>query len=548
MRIVVIQGETSFVDQHFSGGTIYIGRHGQCQIKLPGDEHVANRHMMIHEENGQWFVAPVHDQFHTSYLNGHLLQKTEDLLDGDELRVGNFLVQCYTEEETAKKTVSFQVIPRSNSDLQAVANLSFTEMHLPESVIIKHRTDTFSLSKGRMEYVSGLALRMLDMPDVRSLLSMVIETVMLDFKACCAWAGLRSDAEGHLVLSVGKDLSGRPIDPPPTAQKFAFATVECACALLQPALGNNPDRSCLACPLISPDGSLGMIYLESDPKNSPYNVADLDTLVFVCNQMALAIDLLLRRERDQMDHIRVLDQELARKVQARTAPWKLPQWPELHMAVLSEPGTQACSDFYDLLPLGDKQGMVLIGQTTTDSSDAAVCIAEMSAAFRIGAVHRDEPQVLMRQVNWLMHATAGEPRRISAGVLMIDPQSGEFCICLAGNIHAYLIADNGKIVKIKYGHNPLVGKSRKSKYEAVKGTLIEQQTLALCTDGIFSVTSDKDEPFDEKHLLDLLSDSFGQIPARILSDLADDISAFTGGKKASNDITLLLLQKGRPIA
>jgi serine phosphatase RsbU (regulator of sigma subunit) len=192
--------------------------------------------------------------------------------------------------------------------------------------------------------------------------------------------------------------------------------------------------------------------------------------------------------------------------------------------------------------------MILFGQTASGVSDTAICIAEMSASFRIGAVHRDHPQVLMRQINWLIFTTASEPRKISAGVISFDPQSGEFSICLAGGVHAFLVGTNGKVFKVKTPGNPLIGESRKSKYETMKGKLSPGQTLVLCTGGIFSVSSGKGDRFTEEHLLDLLSDSYDQVPARILSDLADDISAFTGGKKTETDITLLLLRNGQPNA
>jgi sigma-B regulation protein RsbU (phosphoserine phosphatase) len=288
-----------------------------------------------------------------------------------------------------------------------------------------------------------------------------------------------------------------------------------------------------------------MIYLESAKGKPRYNVADLDTLVFICNYLGMAIDRLLRMQTDQLDKMRSLDQEMSRKVQLRTAPWQLPQWPELQVAVLTEPGAGACTDFCDVLPLGEKQAMILVGQTSAGEADTAVSIAQMSSAFRIGAVHRDMPQVLLRQINWMMFSTTNEARHLSAGVVSIDVQTGEFNLCLAGNVFAYLIGSTGKAVQIKTEGNPFVGEARKSKYEAVQGKLNSDQILALCTGGVFSVESPDNRTFGEQHLLDFLSDSCDQVPARILSDLAEDINSFTGGKKPANDITLLLLRKNK---
>jgi serine phosphatase RsbU (regulator of sigma subunit) len=546
MRIVVEQGSALYFDQVFKNGTIYIGHHDQCQIKLSGEEQIAPRHLMVFEEKGQWYIEPLHDKFKTTYLNGAQLKEKTLIADGSECLVGNFKIRFQTGEKGKSKSLPYQVIAKGYNELRDTLGFQPAEMNLPETVIIKNRNDTFSLSKGRMDYISELTLKLMDQADVRELLSVLGDALLKDFDAACVWVGLRTDAEGHLHLSAGKDIAGRAIDAPATAKRFSFATVECVRAILQQVLDTDPERSCMACPLAGPDGSMGMLYLESIKGKPRYTVADLDTLVFIASRVAMVIDHLLRLQTDQIEKIRSLDQEMARKVQARTAPWQLPQWPELKLAVLTEGGSSACTDFYDVLPLGEKMGMILVGQTSAEQSDAAVSIAEFSAAFRIGAVHRDIPPVLMRQINWLLFSSSGEPRKLSAGILGIDPQSGEFCISLAGSVSAFLIGTSGKVVQLKTDNNPLVGESRKSKYEAIKGRLNVNQFLAICTNGLFSVTSPDGEKYTQEHLLDFLQDNADQIPTRIMSELVDDLSAFTGGQKPVNDVTLLLIRRGEP--
>lgn len=545
MRVVVEQGEASFFDQEFQGGTIYIGRHEHCQVKLPGDEQIAPRHVMLYEEAGHWFVEPLHDQYHATNFNGRSLRERTEIVRDSEMTINGFQIKFFHKSKLKDKSLPFQIVARSHLLLQETMGLESADMDLPENVIVKKRSETFSLSKGRMDYLSEMTLRLMDISDVRGLLSAVIDRLLVDYDASSVWIGLRTHEDGELHLSAGKDLSGRAIDAPAMCKRLQYATVECARSLLIQSLDNSPEQSCMASPLVSADGSLGMIYLESVQGKPRYNVADLDTLVFICNYLAMAIDRLLRLQTTQLDKFRSLDQEMSRKVQLRTAPWQLPQWPGLQVGVLTEPGSTVCTDFYDVLPLGDKQAMILVGQTSPGQPDTAVTIAEMSASFRIGAVHRDLPHVLLRQINWLMFSTTNEPRRLSAGIVSIEPQSGEFCICLAGSVYAYLINASGKAVQIKTEGNPLVGEARKSKYEAVQGKLNSDQMLAVCTGGVFSIASPDNRTFGEQRLLDFLADNSDQVPARILGDLAEDIKSFTGGQKTANDITLLILRKNK---
>ncbi len=543
MRIVAEKGEASFTEKQFAGGTIYVGSHNQCHIVLPGDNHIAPRHLMIFEEGEKWFVEPLHDQYHMTRLNGHLLRERMELKDKDVITAGSFTIRVFPSEKSEDKSVPVQVIAKSHTELQNTLGYTLEDLKLPDTVIVKQVSDTFSLSRGRLGYLSALALRMLEAPDVRTLMTIVVDVMIKDFDACCAWVGLRSDAEGYLHLSTGKDLVGNAIDAPPGAKKFSFAVVECARAVIQQSLDDRPDRSAIASPLISPDGSLGMVYLESQPGKPRYNVADLDMLMFICNQMAIAIDRLLRLQAEQLDQIKSLDQELARKVQSGVAPWQVPQWGGLKVAVLAEPGGGLTTDFYDILSVGNDHAMVMIGQTPPGRSDTAISIAEASSAFRIGAVHKDSPQVLMRQINWLVFTTSSEPRHIHLALLSIEPDSGQFYLALAGNLHAYLLTSSGKMTKIKTPDNPLVGETRKTKFEAVRGKLNSEQSIVLASSGLFTLTSRREEIYEESHFVELLADVASEPPNRIMGELVDDISGFTGGKKHSSDITVLLLKK-----
>lgn len=545
MRIQVERGETLFFDKHFTERTIYIGRKASCQIHLPADESVSARHVMIFEEQDSWYVEPLHDHYHRTYLAGQLLHGRQPITDGSEIVVGDFKILVFPGDRAEDRAVPVQVIARANRELQDTLALNLEELKLPEGVIVKSRTETFSVSRGRIEYITGSALKMLEQSDVRALMTAAIDAFLGDFQASCVWIGLRTDEQGHLHLSAGKDLFGRSIDAPAVAQQIEYAVAECARAVLFQNSDLFTDRSAMAVPLVSPDGSLGMVYLESLPDKQRFNVSDLDTLMFLGMQIAIALDKLLREQTEQLEQMQSLDQELARKVQARMAPWKLPQWPGLQFAVLSEPGTGNCTDFYDIVPVGKNHATVLIGHVGRSETDTAISIAEISAAFRMGAIHRDTPPVLMRMANWLVFTTSGEPRGLTAGMLSIHPESGEFVLCLAGPICAYLIDGHGKVTRVSPQNNPLVGQARKSKYEAVQGRLAPGQTLAMCTRGLFQMDLAEGKSFNEEQLMDLLSDCANQLPATILHDLADDVTALTQGQKPSCDITLLILRKGQ---
>jgi len=544
MRILVKRGETLVYDGHFSERTIYIGRQEGCQIRLAGDESIMARHLMVFEEAGQWFVEPLHDAYHRSLLSGHLLRERQAIEDRAELTVSDFNISVLPSDRVEDQTLAVQVVTQSTEALQQTADRTVECMGVANATIVKQGTETISLTQGWPEHVASLALKMSAIHDVRALMSMVIDTVFADFDAACVWIGLRTDEQGNLHLASGRDLTGHPVEPPATAQASRTAVAECARAVLYQNTEMFKDHSAMAAPLVSSTGSVGMAYVESRPGRQKFRVPDLDIFMFICTQMAVRLDRILHEQTEQVSAEHAINQRVAKNVQSRVTPWQLPQWPGLNLLVFSEPGQTECTDFYDVVAQGNRHGTVLIGQTDRTETDTALSIAQVCSAFRIGAVHMDAPQVLTRQINWVVYGSMGQPRRISMGILAIDPGSGAFQVCLVGEVHGYAVDQAGKPIKIEMHNDQLVGQARKSSYQAVQGQLQVNQTLVLCTNGIFEMTSPDGQTFREEQLVNLLADNYSQPPATTLKALVDEVSAFTAGQKPNRDVTVFVLRRG----
>jgi len=536
-------------DQRFDQPTIYVGRHEACQVRLTGDDQrVSDRHVMIFREADRWFVEPLHDRYRVTNLNGHLLQGKQLVDEGDQLQIGAFDVQVFVDHvgEDQDRAIPLQIIAKSFQELEENEHLENEKVGIPIYAVTKTRSDVFTLPHQRVEYVCSFGLQTIEFEDVRPLMNMVLDTLLEHFDASVVWIGLRTDSEGQLNLAEGRNFHGQAVDAPALARQYAYGVVECGRHVLIPVLEDRPEQSAMAAPLISPDGVLGMIHLESIAGKPRYNETDLDCLTYLCCQTAMVIDKVLRTQTRRLKDVLDAEEALARRVQASVAPWQLPQWPGLQVAVLAEPGGSKTTDFYDVTPTGGQgQAVILIGQSASDTH-VAMTIAEICAAFRIGAVHRDAPAVLMRQLNWLLTSKTGEHRWVNAAVAAIDPNNGEFELCPAGEIYASIIEDAGGVQRLRCEGNPPLGKVRKVKFESIQGRLSEGQTLVLCSYSIFRVRNSQGQTFGEDSVLMTLQDAFGQAPGEMLRDLADDMVAFTGGRKCDRDVTIILARKREP--
>lgn len=551
MRITVNRSGLKVLDTTFEVNTIYVGSQGSCQVSLKADTRVAPMHLMIFKEevNGEnrWFVEPLHDQFHTTYLDGHLLRGRAEIKDGSEIKIGDYTITVFREEDIEKKKddqlVPVEVVAKGHIDLDATLGLTNEQMGLPEDVIVKHRSETVSLSKGKLDYISAFAIKLMQINDVRGLIDTAATVLVKDFQARVCWIGLRSDDEGNLHLCVGKDAMGNTIDVPSSARQFSYAVVECGRGVLKQPPADAHNSSAIAAPLIGPDGSLGMIYLESRADKSRYNVSDLDTLIYICYQMGLILDNLLRRQTEQLEKLRDIDQQFAKKLRSNIAPWQIPQWPGLQIGVLSDEGQGIPTDFYDIVPVGEELAGILVGKLPENIQDSAICIAQISSAFKIGIVHRDTPQMLMRQINWLLFCSSSEPRYVSMAIANIDPRSGEFYISTAGAVFSYLVSGLGEAKLLQTPNNPLVGQAKKAKYEMIKGVLQPDQYLVLFTPGVLNIRSLRGESITEKGILDTIADSTAPTAGGVVNELADYIRGFVGEEPPLEDTTIVIIRK-----
>lgn len=542
LRILVQQGSTVVLDQHYDDQTVYIGRSDDCQVRLI-DQVVGDHHIMLFPESKSWCIESLREEprIHVNESPLHGKQIVKHL---DEISLGPYQIRLFLELGSGGEGIPGQIVPKARSQVLTTEVKPEHLAQLPPNSVVKQHSDAFSLSQGRLDYLAEFSVKLLETNKIQTVMQQTLDLVVRYFESQVAWIGLRTDSDGNLHFSEGRTISGGSTDAPSQASDMSFAVVEAGRHVLVPDFGEQPHRSALAVPLTSPDGVLGMIYCESVPNKSRYTVSDLDFLSYLGTQVAVVLDRLLREETRQIEEVRDAGLDLARRIQSRVVPWQLPQWPGYQMAVFSESGTKRCSDFYDVAVLADKKAAILVGSVLARGTQTAVTMGEICAAFRIGAVHRDTPAVLMRELNWLIGLRGQAEDRLAGCVTgVLDPETGTFELAGAGPICAVLIDEDGGSEEVCPNPGPVIGREKKVKYESVSSTLQPGQVLAIFTPGMEQATDKMGRQWGRQRLVRSLADAFGQAAARMLSDLADDLMQFAGRKRQDEDMSLLLIRR-----
>ena len=166
-------------------------------------------------------------------------------------------------------------------------------------------------------------------------------------------------------------------------------------------------RSVMCAPLIDSEGhALGVIQIDTIDQRHRFQKDDLDVLVSIASQAAIAVDNAQMHEaalkRQSLDR----DLELAHKVQRGLLPAHPPLIANYHFFDFYEPANQVGGDYYDYVELSDNRLAVVLGDVSGKGVSAALLMAKLSGEVRYCLASEPTPAAAMNRINAASSAAA----------------------------------------------------------------------------------------------------------------------------------------------
>ncbi|MFQ5492518.1 MAG: FHA domain-containing protein, partial [Phycisphaerae bacterium] len=337
--------------RHELTGPVTLGRDPSCEIPLD-DLGTSRRHARFRPEGDGFMVEDLGSK------NGTLLNdvrcRTSRLGDGDVVLLGSVRI-VFADATTRGRSVS-------SSDLSTSVTLSD---HTPPSENTRYsRQDTeLRLSQQRLRMLYDLSERLTRLRSRDELLEEVLDVCFETLRFERGAIGLRQadgrgvdwpvvrnlrGAEGELTVS--RSVLGRALDHGERAliNDSGQGGFDPTVSMVQLGI-----RSALCVPVQHHDQILGVIYGDRTSTGGSYNQEDMDFLAGLAKQVSIGlINTQLMKEREVK---LVLEREvaLARQIQQRLFPRRLPEREDLHLAVRNDPGRHVSGDYYDVIELAD---------------------------------------------------------------------------------------------------------------------------------------------------------------------------------------------------
>jgi serine phosphatase RsbU (regulator of sigma subunit) len=231
--------------------------------------------------------------------------------------------------------------------------------------------------------------------------------------------------------------------------------------------------------------------------------------------------------------------EIAKQVQARLFPQRLPAMHTLEYAGTCIQAHQVGGDYHDFLDLGRQRLGLVIGDISGKGIAAALLMANLQANLRsLSAIALDEPERLLRSVNQLFFENTGESSYATLFFAEYDDRRRRLRYANCGHLPALVFHLDGSIERLD-STCTVLGLFKEWDCSIVERRVFSGDTLVLYTDGITESFNPAGDEFGEQRLIDALR-KHRELPASAMVEaIVSQVRDFSGNEQ-HDDITLIV--------
>ena len=302
-------------------------------------------------------------------------------------------------------------------------------------------------------------------------------------------------------------------------------------------------RSLVAAPLLDPEGSLGLILLESRAGVRQFSEEDLELLVSLAavaalhlRNLALALEAAERRRLEE-------ELALARRIQMALLPDRLPEVPGWELYGGNIPSRGVSGDYYEVVTRGEGRECVLMVADVAGKGMAASLLTVSLQALSAGPVEDGLPpdEICARLSRQIYRRTPPE-KYATAFLGILETATGLLRYTNAGHNPPLVLRASGTAEELGSTGVPL-GLLPQATYKAGEVTLGPGDVLVLYTDGIAEANDPEGNEYGLERLKKLCLNGAGEACESLARSLEQDLEAFARGVPFADDRTLVLARR-----
>ncbi len=405
--------------------------------------------------------------------------------------------------------------------------------------------------------------------DVRTMLTVTLETLLKVMKLTTGWAFLLSDSGvgAFLPRTAPHDFAlVAAVNLPPglerDGRRFLCQAPDCHCQDLlrknampravnivectrlrnsAQAAGDNQGLLFHASvPLMLEDRPVGSLNFAAE-ENVFLGEADLELLSAVGKQVSIALERARLYDLAEVQRARLaVELEMARAVQTSLLPEVLPNIPGFDLAAHWSFAREVGGDFFDIFPLPDRRWGIVVADVSDKGAPAALYMAMARGLIRSRADQTASPAALLAQVNDALTVQMWSSMFVTVWYAVLDPAAHTLTYANAGHNPAIHRLSSGETQELPHTGTVLGAFSQQTWSERTL-TLEPGDTLIAYTDGLTDAENSRREDYGTERLAAAVAAAPAEADS-VAQYILCDLDSFTQGIPVADDLTLLVLR------
>jgi len=300
---------------------------------------------------------------------------------------------------------------------------------------------------------------------------------------------------------------------------------------------------CLVPILDRTSGLIGLLVLGPRLSEEPYSGEDKHLLDSVASQAGIALENIRlaekMAERMEADRRTAREMEIARDVQARLFPQKMPPLETLEYAGGCIQARDVGGDYYDFLDLGPGRVGLVLADISGKGISGALLMANLQANLRSQyAVALDDLPGLLRSVNRLFFENTPDNCYATLFFGHYHDSGRRLRYVNCGHNSPLLLRNSGNLERLATTATVL-GLFSDWDCTVVEVPLHPGDILVIYTDGISEAPDNSGEEFSEARLIETIRTGRHLSPGALLSSIQAAVQQFSSGVQA-DDLTMVI--------
>jgi sigma-B regulation protein RsbU (phosphoserine phosphatase) len=218
----------------------------------------------------------------------------------------------------------------------------------------------------------------------------------------------------------------------------------------------------------------------------------------------------------------------------------------LTVAAHMEPAREVGGDLYDFSWIGKRHLMFVVADVAGKGASAGLTMARTMGLIRAGVRLADvkgevpDPGDLMALANDDLALDNPEMTFVTAALAILDAETGEGQICVAGHEAPLRLSASGVQVMDGYSIQPALGVIEEFPYSSAPFALAPGEAMLLLTDGVTEAQDLAGELFGKDAVLAALGSLVEPAPA--IEELLRGVAAFVKTAPPADDVTVLAVR------